>query len=263
MAATTATATTTTKECDYLEQDPLIRGQRYACISFVSPEDVLASKDAFVFGKFVASVAGDVAGMLENVKAKYAADAEVQEMVRLVRERHGYLWSESEMQAEFTSFKSAAETADLEAEFHRTNGFRTSVRGFKIRGVYDSVEDATARAHAVKKFDNNFHVYIAEVGCWCPWSPCPDDIKDGEYAETQLNTLMKSYNENQTSKTEVYEQRKRDMIKRMDDERETWLERRKEELATAADAPKEEEEEVTAADVTKDAPKEEDDGVMV
>jgi hypothetical protein len=100
--------------------------------------------------------------------------------------------------------------------------------------VYDTVDDATARAHAIKKFDNNFHVYIAEVGCWCPWSPYPDAIKDGEYAETQLNTLMKKYQESQDAKGEVYEQRKREMVQRMGEEREIWLEQRKQELATAS-----------------------------
>jgi hypothetical protein len=34
--------------------------------------------------------------------------------------------------------------------------------------------------------DNKFNVYV-QGGCWCPWSPNPDDITDQEYAETNLN----------------------------------------------------------------------------
>ena len=34
-----------TKETDYLDEDKPIRGQNYVCLSFLSPEDVLANKD--------------------------------------------------------------------------------------------------------------------------------------------------------------------------------------------------------------------------
>lgn len=218
------------KEHDYLDQDPELRGQRYACMSFVSPEDVLASKDAFVVGRFMRRVADDVGEMLSNIASKLPDDHGVQETVRLVKERHACLWSDPEMQAELTLFK-GVHGAALDDEFHAANGFKTSVRGFKIRGVYDSVEDAKARAQAVKKFDDKFHVYIAQVGCWCPWAPLPDTIADVEYAETQLNTLVKKYHESQDATSEVYESRKADMMQRMKDERDAWVAARQKDLA--------------------------------
>jgi hypothetical protein len=220
-------------EHDYLDQDPHIRGQKYACISFVSPEDVLANKNVFYVSRFMESLCKDLSEAMDNLSAKFAGDPDLAQTLRSVRERYAYLWKPDELQDEFSTFKTIR-SGELDDEFKELNKFRTSVRGFKIRGVYDSVEDATARAKAIKKFDDKFHVYVAEVGCWCPWSPNPDDVSSCEYTETQLNTLMKHYHAAQDAKAEIYEQRKDDLIKHINDEREAWLERRKADLASAA-----------------------------
>ena len=39
--------TSLTKEEDFLEADQSIPGQKYVCLSFVSPEDILKKKDIF------------------------------------------------------------------------------------------------------------------------------------------------------------------------------------------------------------------------
>jgi hypothetical protein len=38
------------------------------------------------------------------------------------------------------------------------------------------------------------------VGKWLPWDPSPSAIPDQEYAEDQLNTLMKKYKENEEAR---------------------------------------------------------------
>jgi hypothetical protein len=46
------------------------------------------------------------------------------------------------------------------------------------------------------------------VGKWLPWDPKPHQVQDQEYAEDQLNTLMKTYKENEESREKfVAEQR--------------------------------------------------------
>jgi hypothetical protein len=221
------TGLVSTKEQDFLNQDPHIRGQRYACISFVSPEEVLANKDAFVMQKFMRGIATDIDMCLSNLTAIFGKDSSAVETVRLVRERHSYLWSPEDMQSEFNSFRSVREI-ELDEDFRKTHGvFRTSIRGFKIRGVYDSLEDAKSRAKNVKNFDDKFHVYIAEVGCWCPWSPNPDTIAEFEYSETQLNTLMSNYNQCQESREELYNARKKDLIDKMANDKELWLDKQR------------------------------------
>jgi hypothetical protein len=54
-------------------------------------------------------------------------------------------------------------------------------------------------------FDNN--IFMAEVGKWTPWDPNPNEVKDQEYNNDQLNTLMKKYHENEDSREQFFEQR--------------------------------------------------------
>ena len=84
------------------------------------------------------------------------------------------------------------------------------MRGIKVRGSYETLPEAQNRAKQVQKFDKKFNVYVAQVGCWCPWDPNPDAL-ESEFADTKLNTLMKKYNENQAAKDTLYEQRKEKM----------------------------------------------------
>eukprot|EP00798_Chlamydomonas_sp_ICE-L_P025499 gene25499-11155_t len=219
-----------TKEKDYLEQDEGIRGQRFACISFVSPEDVLVQKETFVLSRFLSDLCKDVDIMLTNVTTLHGGGQDsLEESVRLIRERYAYMWSESSMQDELNAYRLSREST-LDQEFRETTGdlSKTSIRGFKIRGVYGSLDEAKNRAKVISRTDNKFNVYIAEVGCWCPWSPNPDDITDCEYSETQLNTLMKNYYKQQETRNEMYDARKSGLIERIQDQRDTWLDKQTE-----------------------------------
>jgi hypothetical protein len=217
------------KVADHLEQDAVIRGQRFACVSFVSPKDAIAAKDAFCVREFLSKLTRDVHEMLETVETVFGAQNEqVKDTVRLVLERHQHLWDDDTMQTEFRLFQDQ-EAEMLDENFKRKHGaFSTSVHGFKIRGSYDSVEEAQSRAKVLKRQDDRFNVFIAEVGCWCPWDPSVAKITHVEYSETELNTLMKKYNEQQEARDELYNTRRVNMIERIDTDRETWLERIKE-----------------------------------
>ena len=198
------------KQADYLDQDPPIRGQKYVCLSFVSPEDALQRKDLFVLQYFLRGISADLKIMFENLTEKYKDDSATKEMINALRDRYDYMWNYDDLHAEYEFFKQQ-NIEKLDSEFNEQNKFRTSVRGIKVRGVYDGMPEAIARAQALRKGDTNFHVFIAEVGCWCPWSPNPEEIADSEYAESQLNTLVKKYKENQSKRDEMYEARKQSM----------------------------------------------------
>ena len=47
------------EKIDYLEVDDAIPGQNYVCLSFVSPEALIESKEAFKVAKFLQSVCKD------------------------------------------------------------------------------------------------------------------------------------------------------------------------------------------------------------
>ena len=95
------------------------------------------------------------------------------------------------------------------------------MRGIKVRGVFDTIEEARNRSEFLKRFDDKFNIYIAQVGCWCPWSPNPDALENQEYSETQLNTLMKQYKQNMEEKDTVFDERKRAHIESANSKKES------------------------------------------
>jgi hypothetical protein len=60
--------------------------------------------------------------------------------------------------------------------------------------------------------DPSFNVFVGQVGFWLPWDPAPSEIQNQEYAEDQLNTLMKNYKENEVKKDEFFEEQKRERL---------------------------------------------------
>jgi hypothetical protein len=97
---------------------------------------------------------------------------------------------------------------EFEEEFHQENDFRTSVRGLKIRGVYSTHKEACARAKKLQQQDPIHNVFVGQVGYWLPWDPEPSRIEEQEYAEKELNELMKKYKENQEKRKELFEAEK-------------------------------------------------------
>lgn len=198
---------------DFLQEDPAIRGQNYVCMSFLSPEDVIMRKDTFMFSKFLASFARDVTDMFEGLGTHFEGDKVVQDMLKMVRERYDYVMNPKDLDQQFSYWRSQNSDA-LDTEFNEQNGFQTSVRGIKVRGSYETFAEAENRCKQIKRFDPLFDVYVAQVGCWCPWAPRPELIPNNEFAEEQLNTMMKKYTEAQQAKNEVYQQRVQDMAAR-------------------------------------------------
>lgn len=213
-------------ETDTLDHDPDIRGQKFVCLSFISPEDVLVAKEPFMFNKFLASFSKDMDEMFGNLSEYFKGKESVIETINLVKERYGYINSDAGVQKEFEFFKEKNYDS-LESEFLKRNNFMTSVRGIKVRGSYDSLEEAKARVENIRKFDKKFNVYVAQVGSWCPWSPSPNILEDQEYTETALNSLVKSYIENQELQKDVYENRKDDKMdkikKDMEQRKDLWM----------------------------------------
>ena len=195
-------------EMDYLEEDAAIRGQNYACVSFLSPEKILDDKNVFTFTKFTENFCKDVNEMFQNMKIKYPDEVDA---FQSIADRYRFLFNKRHMQEEYKYFMDE-KSEELDKEFSETVDFQTNVRGLKIRGCYDSMREAQVRSEVLKRKDKNHNIYITQVGCWCPWDPNPNDIQDQHYAEDQLNTLMKKYRENQQHKDEVFDDRKEEML---------------------------------------------------
>ena len=86
---------------------------------------------------------------------------------------------------------------------------KTTLNGIKIRGVFATIEEASEHAKKLQSIDKYFNVFVGEVGKWLPYDPSPtsDKAGDPEYAQDQLNNLMKGYLENQ-NKAKIFQESK-------------------------------------------------------
>jgi|APGre2960657373_1045057.scaffolds.fasta_scaffold56878_2 hypothetical protein len=87
-------------------------------------------------------------------------------------------------------------------------------KGIKVRGVYDSMEEAQKRCQQIRSFDPHFNVFVGEVGKWLPWDDDADKAEDAVYAEKKLNDIMRGYKEQQNKAKEYSEQRKQIEVER-------------------------------------------------
>jgi hypothetical protein len=168
---------------DYLEADKEIRGQNYVCLSFISPENVLKDKELFKVHNFLQSISTEYNLQEEEIVDKYK----------------DYLFNEEE---------------HLNKQFTEKNNFKTSVRGLKVRGTYDTIQEAEMRAKRLQKSDPNFNVFVGQVGFWLPWDPEPQTIEKENYLNAELNDLMSKYKENMEEREEIFNTRKRDLIEK-------------------------------------------------
>ena len=93
---------------------------------------------------------------------------------------------------------------------------KTTMCGIKIRGVFESYEKACEHAKKLQTVDQYFNVFVGEMGKWLPFDPNPDSqaVKDSEYANEELNKMMKGYLENQEKAKLYHEQRKNEMVRK-------------------------------------------------
>ena len=175
---------------DFLEVDQPVPGQNFVCLSFISNQKILKKKEPFFCKEFL----------------KYY-------MKELRQQKNPELLDPEKFTPEFVDRTNVDEMYEdflykneeqLSQKFSEMNDYQTSVNGIKIRGTYDTRREADVRAKVLQKRDPNFHVFVGQVGYWLPWDPNPDNIRDQEYANDQLNTLMKKYMENREHRDEMY-----------------------------------------------------------
>ena len=92
---------------------------------------------------------------------------------------------------------------------------KTTLSGIKIRGAFSTYELACEQAKKLQSIDNNFNVFVGDMGKWLPFDPNPDSnvVQNSEYANEQLNNMMKTYLENQEKSKIYHEHRKNEMVR--------------------------------------------------
>lgn len=110
------------------------------------------------------------------------------------------------MEDEYKNFIDATEEK-LNNEFNTMNNFQTSTRGIKVRGVFETQEEAEIKCKSLREIDSNHDVYVGQVGIWLPFHP--EAYKTGrvEYLEKELNDLMTQKKKNDEVSKENFKQR--------------------------------------------------------
>ena len=200
------------KYVDLLDEDKPIAGQKFTCISFVSPENILAVKEQFFFTKFLKN--WDLSKSLDKftefmnfVSYKYKIDAsQLQDDLKdFVKDQIKELQL-SDVKGDYDLFIEKYED-EIMAEFNKEHGFQTSVRGIKVRGTFETQEEAEMHCKKLRELDPNHDVYVGPVGLWMPWEPSAFKTGRVEHLNPTLNKLMHHKNENQRQAKEDFDKR--------------------------------------------------------
>ena len=84
--------------------------------------------------------------------------------------------------------------------------------GIKIRGAFNSRDEAASHAKRLQKEDATFDIYVVDMYKWLLIPPDPSKIEDAHYSNEKLEELMTGYRENQAQAAKMFAERKRDMI---------------------------------------------------
>jgi hypothetical protein len=185
-------------------------------VSFVSPEKILEQKDKFMFYHYERAVNKRVSTMLDEgltslIDKSSDGTVDVADVITLKKSVEKtcqeYDLTFEQFKDKFEDFKFGNEEKIGEA-FDKANDFRTSMRGVKVRGVYDTKREADVRASVLQRQDPLFDVFVGQIGYWCPWDPNPQKIADIEYMNNDLNKLVKEYKSNEAKKDMFYQEQK-------------------------------------------------------
>jgi hypothetical protein len=84
--------------------------------------------------------------------------------------------------------------------------------GIKIRGAFNTHEEAANHAKRLQKEDATFDIYVVDMYKWLLIPPDPTKIEDVHYTNEKLEELMTGYKENQALAAKMFAERKADMV---------------------------------------------------
>lgn len=206
------------KYVDLLDEDTItVAGQKFACISFISPEKILKKRESHLFDQFVKQ--WDMSKSMEKftefvnfISYKYSLNAEnvIADFNEFIKEEESKIKADSTtVESDYKNFIDKNEER-LNLQFNRENEFQTSVRGLKLRGSFATQEEAENHCKKIRERDPNHDIFVAPVGIWVPWDP--DAYKTGrtEFLEEGLNQLHQEKMKNEVRAKEEFDNRVKD-----------------------------------------------------
>ena len=200
------------KYIDLCDEDPPIAGQKFACLSFVSPEKILKKRENYIFEQFLkqwefSKCMEKSMDFMNFLAYKYhlKIDDVMADFTEFVKEEDVKMKA-SGVDDDFKTYMEKNEDK-LNEQFQRAHAFQTSVRGMKLRGVFPTQEEAEMKCKKLREVDPNHDIFVGPVGMWIPWDP--DAYKTGriEFMEEELNQLHHEKLKNETKAKEEFERR--------------------------------------------------------
>jgi len=195
-----------------LDEDRVIESQKFVCISFLSPENILKRKDVFYFKEFIKN--WELNKVLDKTREfhKYISYKHNLDFNSIMKDLDEFIEAESEsikksdIEDDYAIFTEKY-FDELQEKFDKENNFQTSVRGLKIRGAFASKEEADAHCIELRNINPEHNIYVGDVGKWLPWDPLPTKTGEVNYAEEELNKLMKEKLKNAKKSKEFFNER--------------------------------------------------------
>ena len=207
------------KYIDLCDEDPPIAGQKFACLSFISPEKILKKREVYMFEEFLKQwdfkkSMDKFFDFIHFISFKHGLDSEtiLNDYNEFILEEGAKLKSQG-VEDDYKNFLDKNEET-LTQRFQKANEFQTSVRGLKIRGVFPSQEEAEMKCKKIRDLDPNHDILVGPVGIWLPWDP--DAYKTGriEFMEDELNQLHSEKIKNEAKAKEEFERRVKESKKK-------------------------------------------------
>jgi len=200
------------KYIDLCDEDPPIAGQKFACLSFVSPEKILKKREIYIFEQFLKQ--WEFSKCMEKsmdffnflaYKYHLKIDDVMTDFAEFVKDEDVKMKA-SGVDDDFKTFMEKNEDK-LNEQFQRDHAFQTSVRGMKLRGVFPTQDEAEMKCKKLREVDPNHDIFVGPIGMWIPWDP--DAYKTGriEFMEEELNQLHHEKLKNETKAKEEFDRR--------------------------------------------------------
>lgn len=198
---------------DCLSEDKPLSNQQFFCVSFVSPDNLIEKLELFMFKRFVKTwsinkMKSTSVSFLNFIASKYnlRTDSLLEDFKQFMDAELLNIIQDISIDDDYKNFIEANEN-ELHKTFDKIHNFQTKVRGLKVRGSYQTYEEANQRAKLLRELDPTFDVFVGEVGKWLPWEPEAYKTGHVEYLEPELNKLMQKKQENEQQARDNFRER--------------------------------------------------------
>ena len=230
----------------HLKQDPVIPGQEWCVLAFLSPEDLVAKRELFLLDNFLHEVSNEYIKATAqhmsraiNAQLKKQFDVQVEryrnskneshrlmaeEMDRIRREEiqikeddfateclHQHYQSIDDLKAKFDDFK-VRRRPQLDPQFNKQHQNRPSVRGVKFGGAFATRQEAEERAEYLTSLEGYVHRFVPTSFHWLEFDPDVNAVPEQRTGHSQLDELLKTRKDEQKRINKHFQEDTRDRI---------------------------------------------------